>query len=271
MSLVRSGDLPKWYVVYPGIYGGYRPPMSPWEAAKSAFQWHNETLNIHTHFLVGVWALYNLYFLASKDYYQCSSECQYLITSAYAGAAAMGFSSACAHTLFIVNKDWFTAVWKFDFLGIVAVNFPHHLLDTFLITKVVLGSRDLCLIAFTAETIFAAFVTYRIMAGDLDVGRYWGLMYPVATSIPLTLPLYAYSRYGQGNADLLAASQASIGCTTCILIAGGLFFKAGIPEQFWNPRGIFDYFGSHTWHHIFIVASIVTAFSGTHFLQGLEG
>jgi len=271
MSLVRAGDLPQWYAVYPGIYGGYRAVMSPWEAAKSAFQWHNETLNIYTHLLVGLWALYKLYFIVGEPYYtECSPECKYMISSAWAGAGALGLFSAFAHTFFIVDKDWFTGVWKLDFLGIVAVNFPHHLLDSFLITKALMGNRDMCLIAFTAETIFAGFVAYRIVACDLDVGRFWALAYPIVTSVPLTLPLYVYSRYGQSDADFLAAAQASVNCTLFIFIAGGLFFKGGIPERFWNPRGIFDYFGSHTWHHIFIIASIMSAFSCTHLLQGLE-
>jgi hypothetical protein len=181
----------------------------------------------------------------------------------------MGLFSGLAHTMTIVDLNWFTVVWKLDFLGIIAVNLPHHLLDTFFITKAVIGSRDLCLIAFTAETIFAGFVVYRIVFSELAVARFWGLMYPVITSIPLTLPLYAYSRYSQ-DAALLAATQASVNCTLFMFIAGGIFYKGGFPERYWNPRGIFDYFGSHTWHHIFIVASIVAAFNALPLLQGFE-
>ena len=246
--------------------------MDPLEAAMSAFQWHNETLNIYTHLLAGFWALYNLYFIGGETYYtSCSPECQYLITSAWTGAATMGLCSGLAHTFYIVDRDWFAGVWKLDFLGIVAVNFPHHLLDTFLITKAIIGSRDLCIITFTAETIFAGVVVYRIATSELDVGRYWALAYPVVTSVPLTVPLYLYGLYGQSDTDFLAATEASIRCTLCIFIAGGIFFKGGIPERYWNPSGIFDYFSSHTWHHIFIVASIVAAFNALPLLQGLEG
>jgi predicted membrane channel-forming protein YqfA (hemolysin III family) len=79
-----------------------------------------------------------------------------------------------------------------------------------------------------------------------------------------------YSRYSQDVA-LVAAAQASFNCTVFILIAGSIFFKGGFPERFWNPWGMFDHFGSHTWHHIFIVASVLAALKALPLLQGVDG
>jgi len=270
MSLVNSNDVPEWYTVNINIKTGYRRPMSLYYALKSMCQWHNETLNIHTHLLVGLYFLYAFVGILQDSQFQASShECQYLFYAAYLGASSMGIFSGLAHGLCIVSKEWSTILWKLDFTGIILVNFSHHLLDSFLIFKGIIKNTFLCRFVFTLETIYALWCITRIWNSDLSIGRYWAFVYPIVTSIPLTLPLYVYSRTmidSEHGSDIIEVSYSSLRCTLYIFLAGGLFFKGGFPERYWNPRNIFDRFSSHTLHHIFINCSIFAAFNSLSLL-----
>jgi predicted membrane channel-forming protein YqfA (hemolysin III family) len=88
------------------------------------------------------------------------------------------------------------------------------------------------------------------VVSDLEVGRFWAFFYPALT-VPLTGLVYFTGIEG---------TQDSLNCSIYVVIAGVVFFKGGFPERYYNPGGIFDRFGSHTWHHIFIVFSIMAAF-----------
>ncbi len=178
-----------------------------------------------------------------------SSELQFLQVVSYLGAATMGITSGLAHLLFI-EMDWFVFSRKMDFLGILAINYAHVLLDTFLLTKGYWGSRVLCIIGFFLGTFGTLMCAHRIVVLDLEVGRFWAFVYPALT-VPLTCLVYFTGVEG---------TQDSFNCSIYVVIAGVVFFKGGFPERYYNPRGIFDRFGSHTWHHIFIVLSIVAAF-----------
>jgi adiponectin receptor len=270
MSLVNINNVPEWHMANPNIKTGYRRSMPLYDAIKSITQWHNETLNIHTHLLVGLYFLYAFSVILQDSQFQASSpECQYLFYAAYMGASSMGIFSGLAHGLFIVSKEWFTILWKLDFTGIILVNFSHHLLDSFILFKGIIKNTFLCRFAFTLETIFAFWCITRIWNSDLPIGRYWAFVYPIMTSVPLTLPVYAYSMTmldsGSGS-DIIELSYSSLKCTMYIFLAGGLFFKGGFPERYWNPRNIFDRFSSHTWHHIFINCSIFAAFNSLSLL-----
>ena len=59
-------------------------------------------------------------------------------------------------------------------------------------------------------------------------------------------------------------------CSTCIFIAGGVFFLGKVPERFWNPDGLFNTLNSHVWHHIWIVIAIYYAFNAIPMLYLLE-
>jgi len=56
--LVTNTEVPEWHMANPNIKTGYRRSMPLYDAIKSMTQWHNETLNIHTHLLVGLYFLY---------------------------------------------------------------------------------------------------------------------------------------------------------------------------------------------------------------------
>lgn len=266
MSLVRSSELPEWHIKYRGIYDEYRSPRGPFQALLSIFEWHTETLNIYTHLVLGLYYIWKLLWLSPGG----SLEHQFLLWVAYSGAAMMGIFSGFAHTFFIVNYDWYYISWKLDFIGIIAINFSHHLFDTFVLTKGILGNRELCLIGFYIETLFAIYCICRIAVCDLEIGRYWAFMYPIITCIPLTVTVYIYSRISGVNILILQLTQGSMNCTCFIIVAGLLFFKGGFPERYYNPHGIFNKFNSHTWHHIFCIFSIIAAFEGLPKLFLLE-
>lgn len=211
----------------------------------SLFIWHNETLNIYTHLLPGLYYLWKALTLVPSG----GKGLQFLQVVSYLAAATMGITSGVYHLLW-EEKGWLVISKKMDFLGIIAINYAHILLDTFLFSKGVWKSSDLCILGFFLETILTLICAARIVMSELDVGRVWAITY-AALTIPFTCVIYVYS-------DVQGA-QDSLNCSFFIVVAGS-FFISGFPERYYNPGGVFNKFGSHTWHHIFIVCSIVAAF-----------
>ena len=215
--------------------------------------WHNETLNIYTHLIPGLYWLWKTMTVIPSG----SPEHEFLIFVANGAAATMGITSGLAHLLHI-EKGWATFSWKMDYLGIIAINYAHSLLDTFLLTKGIWHSRWLCIVGFFLQTMGALFCAQRIVS-DLEIGRFWAFAYPALT-VPFTVAVYCVRGSDTVFPVVQDSTQASLNCSILITIAGVVFFKGGFPERYYNPRGIFDKFGSHTWHHIFIVCSIVAGF-----------
>jgi hypothetical protein len=63
IPLISLSELPDWYSITcnPFVHSGYRLPASTFlQSANSIFEWHNETLNIHTHLWPGLY--FFLYF-----------------------------------------------------------------------------------------------------------------------------------------------------------------------------------------------------------------
>ena len=246
---MQKHDLPEWYKGYEFVLSNYRPPSTPWKSFLSIFQWHNETLNIHTHLLAGIYFLYTYL----NDTSHATNEVYYCYTLGNIGPIIMGFASASAHTFQIVDAKWNTFVWRIDFVGIVAVNLSHQLLDTLLFFRMVFPGSLFLRYVMALETLFALRCIWQIIRGD---GHHWGVLYPLITCIPLTGMNMILASY-QKNIDLYTACYSSFLCSVYICIAGGIFFMGKFPERFWV--GKFDTFSSHTWHHIFIVASIFAA------------
>jgi len=247
--------LPEWYVVNPYVKTGYRQPTSPYKAFISAFEWHNDTLNIYSHFLPGLFWLYSFFTCVKEDYYvQAIPLTQFFISSSYLGASLMGLGSGLAHTFHIVDKSWAKASWKLDFIGIISVNLCHQVLDTYIIFytyPIILRS------AIAAECMFALFCVKDIIMEHKKI--HWGLTYPALSSTVLTAPALIVS-YMSGSTPLNKMASYSLGCSTMVFIAGGVFFLGKFPERMWNPNRIFDNWNSHVWHHICIVLSITCAF-----------
>jgi len=255
MRLISIKELPAWYPVNPYVREGYRPPMNVVDTLQTLFQWHNETLNIYTHLLPG------LYFLACLLFKEpgCSGDCRYLEATGYSAATIMGFTSAIGHTLYS-SSPWFNQfAWRIDFIGIIAINSMHLFSDTFLLCSILLQSTELYYTILSIELIWILFVVYRIAWGPLKAAEEWGLLVPILTCVPVTIPLYTYIQLFEKDPRIQAISQPSLNCTLCILVAGLVFFKGRFPERLY-PHRIIDYFSSHVWHHLFCLAAVISAF-----------
>lgn len=249
MKLLHLQQLEPWYQGNPYIRGSYRAPRSPLHAVLSAFEWHNETLNIYTHLLPAVIWTWMFLTCRSEDWYRLAEPLtQYIILYTYAAGAFMGFASAAAHTFYIVNEKWYTACWKLDFIGIIAVNLTHQILDTYILCY---QNPFLFHTALTLEALFASLCTYDIIAERTKIQ--WGIVYPIVSSTVLTLPAAM-----QGFYEL---SIPSVLCTFFVFLGGGVFYIGKIPERLWNPNGVLDTVNSHVLFHICIVASFVSASS----------
>jgi adiponectin receptor len=264
MRLVKITDLPPWYEVNPYIQTGYRPVMGFWRTLGTMFQWHNETLNIYSHLLPGLYYLLQ-WFLQKPD---CSIDCSLSISYGYFSAALMGLCSGIGHTLYSVSPRINQIVWKLDFTGIVALNGSHLLLDSYVLCVVLLNNIVLFRTGVVIQSLCIAAVFYQIWSKPLAVGQTWGMLYPAITCVPATLSLYTWIQLYVTDPLILNMSQASLNCSICIWIAGLLFFKGRFPERCFPL--IFDYIPSHVWHHLFCVLAVVTAFQCFPALQQFE-
>jgi len=255
MRLVKITDLPPWYEVNPYVLTGYRPVMTFWPTLRTLFQWHNETLNIYTHLLPGIYYLIQWLLLDPK----CSLDCRFVVSYSYFSAAVMGLASGIGHTGYSISP-WFNSVaWKVDFTGIVMSNSIHLLMDSYILCIVILDNPDVYRIGLVLQGVFMVTVLHQIWSKPLPVGQTWGMLYPMLTCVPLTLSLYAYTQLYVMDPLILGMTQASLNCSLCIWIAGIFFFKGRLPERLYS-HWIFDYMPSHVWHHVFCVLCIVAGF-----------
>ena len=257
--------LPEWYVVNPYVKTGYRQPTTLYKTFISAFEWHNDTLNIYSHLLPALFWLYSSFTCVKEDYYMKANPLtQGVILYSYFGATCMGLSSGIAHTFHIIDKRWSQACWKLDYIGIISVNLCHQLLDSYILFYTY---PKILKIAFAVECIFAVACVKDIVMKNTKTR--WGVMYPLISSTFLTFPA-CISSYNSDSEILSKMASYSLGCSTLVFIAGGVFFLGKFPERIWNPNGIFDNWNSHLWHHIIIVASIIYAFQALPLLHLLS-
>ena len=250
MSLIKYTELPVWYFKNPYVTSGYRSPRSLRYAFLSAFEWHNDTLNIYSHLIPGLIWLYSGFTCLSEEYYLCASPLiQSIILFVYFSGAFMGLASAYAHVFHIIDKRWASLSWKVDFAGIIAVNLTHQILDTLILFKNPIPYLLL-------EFIVAGLCLTDIIMEWTTV--HWGITYPLFSSIILTIPVTL-------SGSPLA--KYSLGCSALVFIAGGAFFMGKVPERFWNPNGVLDNFNSHVWHHLCIVGAITCAFQAIPLLH----
>lgn len=102
-SLVRFDDLPKWQQDNYYILSGYRKASYTYlRSLQSMIQWHNESVNIWTHFLPGVLfvPLGILLYGALKPRYEMASSADVYAMSCFFVCAASGMvMSGIFHTL----------------------------------------------------------------------------------------------------------------------------------------------------------------------------
>jgi adiponectin receptor len=250
----RKDSLPEWYKTQEFILTSYRPQSTVYNSFWSIFQWHNETLSIHTHLLAGIYYLF-LYMNDSTDTRLMSWEHFFLWIISHLGPTAMAFSSAFAHTFHIVDSRWSMVVWRIDFAGIIFVNLSHYALDALLLTKIL--EVDL-LPYLLVHILFAGGCLWDISTG---VGHHWGIHYPLI-SLPFTGLNLLLALRGT-TPQLYTACMYSCLCSIYMIVAA-TFFIGKVPERFFAG---FDLMGSHTFHHLFILASITAGRNGATVLH----
>jgi hypothetical protein len=250
MSLVKLQYVEnyKWYLTNPYVKDGYRSPRSPLKAFLSAFELHNDNLNIYSHLLPGLIWLYMAFDCVKEDYYMLATPTiQYIIHFAYSSGACMGITSAFAHTFNIIDIKWASFSWKCDFIGIVIVNLAHQILNAIILFRGVS-------LVIGLECAFAAFCIRDIIIRD-RMTIHWNLTYPLITSV-MTIPAVG-AAWLSDSVVLRQMAYHSACCTGFVITAGLVFFKGRIPERFWRS----DFLNSHVFHHLCIVAGIHCAFN----------
>lgn len=252
-------------MINPYVTGGHRTWVkSPYRAMLSAFEWHNDTLNIYTHIIPGIVWMYMFFTCGDNEYYALSSPAaRSVISLTYFGGGLMGITSGIAHTFSVIDQRWADACWKLDCLGIIAINFGHQAFDGFLL----LHSWDV--LYWTLVVLQGLFALYcAVDAFTEKSGITWGIVYPALSSTVLTLPNVAIG-YTCGSPLQQELAMYSLGCSAFVFVAGGVFYAGKIPERVWNPNGAFNNFNSHVWHHVCIVISILIAYQSIPLLHKL--
>ena len=186
-----------------------------------------------------------------------------------------GDFSAAAHTFYVVNAKWYARSWQADAVGIVAVNYSHLYLDSFLLFKIALNSHTSFLIAATVFSLFALVAALHCTASPAAASR-WGSWFPICASVPLTSAVMIAAFASPSLAERIdiaafrAAALGSLGSSVLVFLSAGVFYIGMVPERFYNPNGLFDFVGSHAIFHLGIVLSISSAMGAAPHLYALE-
>ena len=248
--MLRLVEVPKWYMCNPYVIKGYRAPMTLYRSFLSILQWHNETLNIHTHLWPGVVLLYNLLHIPySLPFQEGSLQLRFTMIFGVSSALYCLMASAFFHTVQNVSESWLIFSHNLDIAGIVAVCLGHQITNT--------------LIWSNGHPVFWAIVGIEVLFAarcvqDILKGRSWAIKYPAITTVTTILVTVFVDHHR-------AAIYCSAACSTFVLIAG-TFFKGRFPERCLNNL---DCWNSHVWHHVCIVIAITFCMRATLYVEGL--
>jgi len=266
--LAFPSELPEWYETNTFIKGGFRRPSSCWNTFLSIFEWHNETLNIHSHLWPGVYWLVCLIRTLQQP------DPNTLVVVGYVCSTLVTLISAIAHTFHSMGPKSFYLFWRIDQMGIVAINYAHMQLDIYLLFAVIYNRPDLFIAVTSFQTLIAI---YSIVAIAIIpwAGKFWAMAYPIVCSIPLTLlvNVYAYLlNTGLNQEELYALRACAIAsATTSVLVifSGAVFYVGKFPERYYS-RVAYDYCGSHFWFHSLIVLAITASFQAEPYIKILD-
>jgi adiponectin receptor len=239
------------------------------KAAASLFYWHNETINMWTHYLGAaciVWYIFSRWGSSLVVDGQLNTEVVFFVTFNLLGNALPIFLSAFCHQFYCVDKHWHRLCWFLDFLGILTgmfsagVTFAYlsFYCNRLLAYTVMYGMVMAYILAI--QTCWRRFSLRTSAAALLPVDRFPEFSYVlsmfgwVATVIPVLLvvalrPEYRAEAHFRGILLRCVLGPALMGLgITC-------FAQGHFPERFsawWGVReGFFDVVGhSHQWWHV---------------------
>jgi hypothetical protein len=147
-------------------------------------------------------------------------------------------------------------------------------LDTYLLFAVIYNSPDIFIGAISFQTLIAIYCIMDI-AIIPSAGKFWGIVYPIIYSIPLTTILNVYSYFldtglvGEELYALRVCIANSTVTSVLVIFAGSVFYLGKYPESR-HSKVIYDYCGSHFYFHILIVLAIVAGLQSEPYVKILD-
>lgn len=242
------------------IHSGYRPQSSSFYKSFSSLSYlHNETVNIYTHLIGALLALFAsgvLYSVLAPRYETATREDVYVFGCYFAGAVVCLGMSATYHT--IQNHSHEVAVWgnKLDYLGIVALIWGSFIPVLYygFIEEPELRIKYWTMITTLAAATSIACTHPKLRTPALRPFR--ALMFALMGLSAVFPVMHSVQLYG------IQHMRKSVGLDWVVLqgllyLLGASIYAARVPEK-WSP-GKYDIWGSS--HQIFHVLVVLAAAS----------
>jgi adiponectin receptor len=275
--LCRASDLPLWHFRHRYLETGYRKsPSTLYQAARSLFQWHNESINIWLHYISPVLLIFFASYLTDGfdniiNQGTIIDQVTFFSSFFVANVSSLLISAAC-HQFYYVNQQIHELCWFFDFSGILlgmvigGVTFmyfvfycqPYHIVvATVVLTIGFVYSYISCWNSYHQR------MRKRVLVPNDRFPEFASFLssYAVFASIgPVFVALWFRREYIYEPSYrwiIIQTFLSPVISTIGILI----FAKGGVPEIFCKPLGLrddfFDMVGhSHQLWHLFAAAAM---------------
>lgn len=263
-------DVPHWQRYNPAIRGSYRAFYNTSMTIKSFLGWHNETLNIWTHFVGFLLFLYLTYFLCTRTLQWGGSFSSYLNSAPIfyylfcLGCMACTICSTIYH-LFTghCNCKLMVLMGRIDFVGITFLIIGSFLPPLYVLLHCFPMIRNIYLtasIVLGAATSFACWTDTFFEHVGLRVGLFVGLAVSGVGPLIHLLFMVPFS-------DTMASIVYGILLMLALYGSGVVFYVTRFPEA-WFPAHFDCFLSSHQiWHYFVMMAAIVHFFNCTSIYQ----
>jgi predicted membrane channel-forming protein YqfA (hemolysin III family) len=271
-QLCEAAQLPEWHFKHRGIRYGYRIPGDEKVALYSLFRWHNESINIWSHYISVIILI--VYFIYKTDNLRMLARgtvvdnIVILLNVLFANITPM-FTSAYCHHFYCANKSWHSHCWFVDFSGILGGMYFGGIGFVYFAFYNNPYFAAVYLIFLTAFAFIAYFwcwgkFNFRVVQSKSlipkdrfpEFSKSLSTFVTFSSFIPLGIALIFKSKEYYENVDYFYdITVASIVAPVLLSIGVVAFAQGGIPERFCAPLGLpentFDYIGhSHQWWHV---------------------
>jgi predicted membrane channel-forming protein YqfA (hemolysin III family) len=271
---VLASELPPELFRYEFVLSGYRDPSLHLTWAQciwSLLTFHNESVNIHLHLWTGIGCFLVLF---SRIYLGIGFDC--ITTEGVActvvsclGCAAMLLCSVYAHTGLAMLRS--EDAWRVDVFGVVASNAGRVFVDLWVLFGIICRSRPGFWSVVTLTFLFAFYTVVKAREMKPHWDRWLGL-FGLWCQIPFMFSILGivFSRFGTTDSARSIALWLFI---SSLCGTGGtlVFYLGKIPERYFNPNGLFDFFGhSHNFFHVCTALSCYAGFMATPHIAAFE-
>lgn len=253
--LITYTDLPTLWRNNEHILSGYRfiPLENWWTLTKSAFQWHNETINIHSH-VAGIAVVLPL-FWPSKGLDPQTTWADRLVQTIYLVAAIKCLVSSVIWHVFsgCSNAKWFERAACVDYSGVallVAASVWTTIYNEFYCQP---NLAMLYSLSTLAVGVVGAVVPWQAWFNERR-NKSWRIAVFLGMCFTGLAP-FAHAAFEHGLGKTLAFLRPILPSLACYII-GLVFYATHWPERAWPGR--FDRLGhAHQLWHIAIVLAIL--------------